>query len=97
MAPPDFGISVKPISITGQNMPPHHYWHARIFRPSDGPICTYYVVCTSTVRGGQREEYFDHFALTLIHTIFQEARNTKNALREFLARFSLFSESISKT
>ena len=37
--PPDFGISVEPISTRRLRhiMPPHHYWHPRIFRPSYGP------------------------------------------------------------
>ena len=38
MAPPDFGRLVNPISTRGTDYA--HYWHPRIFRPSDGPEYT---------------------------------------------------------
>ena len=38
MAPPDFGRSVNPISISGDRLcPPNYYWHPWMYRPSDGP------------------------------------------------------------
>ena len=39
IASPDFCRSVNPISTRANRLcPPNHYWHPRIFRPSNGPM-----------------------------------------------------------
>ena len=45
MAHTDFGRSVNPISTRGNKLcPPNYYWHTRIFRPSDGPVSSAFLV-----------------------------------------------------
>ena len=37
LAPPDLADQLTLSQPGGQIMPQHHYWHPRIFRPSDIP------------------------------------------------------------